>query len=57
MTTRITGPNGETINGIYWPPRYRLTVDEKGLIVAARPATTWETTSWQIRHLVRRLFP
>lgn len=56
MTTRITGPNGEMIDGAYYPPRWHLTIDRYGLVIASRPATTWETTRWQIRQLVRRLF-
>lgn len=57
MTTRITGPNGETIYGAYYPPRWHLTLGVVGQVIASRPATTWETTRWQIRQLVRRMFP
>ena len=56
MTTRITGPNGETIDGVFVPPRMHVTVHADGTVFW-RPATTWETTRWQIRQLARRLFP
>lgn len=57
MTTRITGPTGEMLYGVYYPPRVHLTLGEHGEVIASRPASTWETTRWQIRQLVRRLFP
>lgn len=56
MTTRITGHNGEMILGVYVPPRMRVTIHDDGTVFW-RPATTWEITRWQIRNLVRRMFP
>lgn len=57
MTTRITGPNGETIGSVYWPPRTHLTLDTDGVVISQRPATTWEITRWQVRELMRRWLP
>jgi hypothetical protein len=55
--TRVTGPKGETIHDVYYPPRLLLTLGPEGQVISWRPATTFETTRAQIRALVTRLFP